>query len=82
MYKDGIYDGPSYFVEEPYPFEYRNIYKYHLENFLATIRSEAELNCPVETGYEALVSALKIQEAVESGERVELSEEDFVVGEV
>lgn len=51
----------------------------HLENFFAAIRGEAELNCPVEVGYETAVAVLKVNEAVESGRKLNFAPGDFVI---
>lgn len=51
----------------------------HVENFFDAIRGGAALNCPPETGYEALATILGINEAVETGRRVAFSPGDFTV---
>ena len=51
----------------------------HLENFFQAIRKGTPLACPGEAGYQALVTALAVNQAVESGKRVELKAEDFKV---
>jgi len=51
----------------------------HLENFFDAIRSGAKLNCPPEVGYAAAVTVLKINEAIETGRRLEFKPVDFVV---
>jgi hypothetical protein len=50
----------------------------HLENFFEAIRGKAKLTCPSEIGYEALVTALKANEAAEAGRRLEFKPEEFV----
>lgn len=51
----------------------------HLENFFDTIRGRAKLNCPGDVGYETAVTVLKVNEAVESGRRVEFKPSDFEI---
>jgi hypothetical protein len=51
----------------------------HLENFFDAIRGRARLNCPGEVGYETAVTVLKVNEAVESGRRVEFKPSDFEI---
>ncbi len=50
----------------------------HLENFFEAIRGSARLNCPAEVGYQAAVTVLKINEAIEAGRKVDLKAEDFI----
>ena len=50
----------------------------HLKNFFDSIRGKAELNCPVEIGYESAVSVLKVNEAVEAGRKLEFKPEEFI----
>ena len=51
----------------------------HLENFFDAIRGKAELNCPAEIGYETAVTVLKVNEAVETGRRLEFKPDEFKV---
>ncbi len=51
----------------------------HLENFFQSIRGEARLNCPAETGYETAVTVLKVNEAVEAHRRLSFRPGDFRV---
>ena len=51
----------------------------HLENFFDTIRGKAQLNCPAEVGYKTAVTVLKINEAIETGKKLQFKPEDFVV---
>ena len=58
---------------------YQLIPQPHLENFFDAIRGQAKLTCPAEVGYEAVVTALKANEAAEVGRRLEFKPEEFVV---
>jgi predicted dehydrogenase len=49
----------------------------HLKNFFAAVRGEAKLACPPEVGYETAVAVLRVNEAVEAGQRLEFKPEDF-----
>ena len=51
----------------------------HLENFFDAIRLGTPLNCPGEIGYETAMAVLTVNEAVESGTRIEFKPEDFEV---
>ena len=54
----------------------------HLENFFEVVRSgggQEDLNCPVEEAYRTCVTVLKINESIETGQRVDFKPEDFVV---
>ena len=51
----------------------------HLENFFAAIRGEAELACPAKIGYEAIVTVLKVNEAIAAGRKLDFAPGDFVV---
>ena len=55
------------------------IHKPHLENFFTAMRGEAQLTCPPETGYETVVTILKINEAVKAGTKLAFSPEEFTV---
>ncbi len=52
-------------------------HKPHLENFFNAVRGKCKLNCPAEVGYESAVSVLKVNEAVESGCKMEFKPEEF-----
>lgn len=51
----------------------------HLKNFFDAIRGQAELTCPAELAYPAVVTALKVNEAVEAGRTIELTADSFKV---
>lgn len=51
----------------------------HLENFFNSIRGETTLNCPGEVGYETAVTVLKVNEAVETGRRIQFKAEEFTI---
>ncbi len=51
----------------------------HLQNFFQAIRGSEALRCPAETAYPATLIVLKINEAIQSGQRIELKPEDFQV---
>ncbi len=51
----------------------------HLVNFFDTIRGEAELNCSEDVGYETAVTVLKVNQAVESGRKLEFKPGEFKV---
>lgn len=51
----------------------------HLQNFFDAVRGTAELNCPAEVGFETAVAVLKVNEAIEAGERLAFKPEDFHV---
>jgi len=57
----------------------KDLHAPHLANFFGAVRGEETLNCPPETGFAALVSALKTHEAAVTGEPIEMSEADFEV---
>jgi predicted dehydrogenase len=52
-------------------------HKAHLENFFDAVRGKASLNCPAETAYASTVTALNINEAIESGRALGLKAEDL-----
>ena len=54
-------------------------HKPHLENFFDAIRGKAELNCPVEVGYETAVAVLKVNKAVETGRKIKYSPNEFKI---
>lgn len=51
----------------------------HLQNFFDAIRGKAKLNCPAEVGYETAATVLKVNEAVEKGQKLEFKPEEFKV---
>jgi predicted dehydrogenase len=51
----------------------------HLENFFNAIRGKEKLNCPAEVGYETAVTVLKINEAIETGKKLDFKPEEFKV---
>jgi predicted dehydrogenase len=55
------------------------IHQPHLENFFDAIRGKAQLNCPAEIGYETAVTVLKVNEAAETGSKLEFKPEEFTV---
>ena len=63
----------------PYPGEEKPVHQYHLENFFHAIRGKAKLTCPAEVGYVTTVCALKTNEAMNTGQRLALAPDDFVV---
>ena len=54
-------------------------HKPHLENFFNAIRGNAELNCPAEIGYETAVTVLKVNEAVETGRKLNFKPDEFFI---
>ena len=66
--------------EHRVPIELTDPYhKPHLENFFNAIRGAAKLNCPAEVGYETAVTVLKVNEAIDSNQRLEFHPEEFKV---
>jgi predicted dehydrogenase len=62
------------------PIEFSDPYhKPHLENFFNAVRGLEELNCPAEVGYETAVAVLKVNEAVESGSKLDFDPTAFTV---
>jgi predicted dehydrogenase len=55
----------------------KGVYERHLENFADAIRGKARLACPPEVGLVAAVTALKANEALAAGRRLDLRPEDF-----
>lgn len=51
----------------------------HLVNFFDATRGKAKLTCPAELGYEATVTARRINEAIEAQRKLTFKPEDFVV---
>lgn len=62
------------------PLEFTDPYHQpHLENFFNAVRGLETLNCPAEIGYETAVTVLKVNQAVEAGERLVFSPKEFNV---
>jgi len=64
----------------PYPGDgdhVKPVHQYHLENFFDAVRGKAKLTCPAEVALAATVSALKVNEAVATGRRLEFKPEEF-----
>jgi len=60
------------------PIEFTDPYHQpHLENFFNAVRGLEPLNCPGEIGYETAVTVLKVNEAVETGQRVQFKPGEF-----
>jgi len=55
------------------------VHQPHLENFFDAIRRGVPLNCPPEMGYETAVAVLRVNDAVESQQRLEFTPQDFVI---
>jgi len=53
------------------------VHQYHLENFFGAVRGKAKLTCPAEVALAATVSALKVNEAVATGRRLQFKPEEF-----
>lgn len=54
----------------------------HLLNFFDTVRNQGkqeDLNCPAEEGFRTCVTVLKVNEAVEKGQKVMFTPEDFAI---
>jgi predicted dehydrogenase len=54
-------------------------HKPHLENFFNAIRGTTKLNCPAEVGYETAVTVLKVNEAVDAGQRLTFNPDEFKI---
>ena len=54
-------------------------HKPHLENFFNAIRGKEALNCPVEVGYETAVTVLKVNQAVETAQRIRFAPDEFKI---
>jgi len=80
---------PLYVVPTPPPYKIlpytipvemkESYHKPHLGNFFAAIRGDAELNCPGEVGFATLVTALKVNEAIEDDGKVNFDPKEFEV---
>jgi len=51
----------------------------HLENFFDAIRNGVPLNCPGEIGYETAVAVLKVNDAVDAGQKLHFQPQEFLV---
>ncbi len=65
---------PKYEMEVEFHDPY---HKPHLENFFDSIRGRAKLNCPAEIGYETAVTVLKVNEAIQAGQKLDYKPEEF-----
>ena len=62
------------------PVEFNDPYhKPHLENFFEAVRGKTKLNCPAEVGFETAVTVLKVNQAVESGKKLEFKASEFKI---
>ena len=55
------------------------VHQPHLENFFNSVRGLEELNCPAEIGYETAATVLKVNDAIEAGERLYYDPDEFEV---
>jgi predicted dehydrogenase len=51
----------------------------HLSNFFNSVRGLETLNCPGEIGYETAVAVLKVNDAIEAGQRLEIDPKEFQI---
>jgi predicted dehydrogenase len=51
----------------------------HLSNFFNSVRGLETLNCPGEIGYETAVAVLKVNEAIEAEQRLEIDPKEFQI---
>ncbi len=49
----------------------------HLKNFFEAVRGKTELTCPAELAYASTVTTLKINEAIETGKKLQFRPQDF-----
>jgi len=64
----------------PYPGDpdkVKPVHQYHLENFFDAVRGKAKLTCPAEVALAATASALKVNDAMKAGRRLEFQPEEF-----
>ncbi len=54
-------------------------HKPHLENFFDAIRGRAKLNCSAEIGYETSVAVLKVNEAIQTAQKLDFKPEEFKI---
>ena len=57
----------------------RRVYWHHLGNFFDAVRGKAKLACPPEVGFEAALSALRVNESMKAGRRLVFRPEEFKV---
>jgi predicted dehydrogenase len=57
----------------------QRVYWHHLQNFFDAVRGKCKLACPPEVGFEAALSALRVNESMKAGRRLELRPEEFKV---
>ena len=55
------------------------VHQPHLENFFEAIRGRAKLTCPGELAYRTAVPILRTNDAVASGNRITLTEDDYAL---
>ncbi len=66
--------------EHRIPIQFNDLYhKPHLENFFNAVRGLERLKCPAEVGFETAVTVLKVNEAVEAGQRIRYSPAEFEI---
>ena len=63
----------------PFPGDEKPVHWYHLKNFFDAARGSAKLTCPAEVAYTATASVLKVNEAVQTGRRMEFKSDEFKV---
>ncbi|MBI9018464.1 MAG: Gfo/Idh/MocA family oxidoreductase [Phycisphaerae bacterium] len=51
----------------------------HLQNFFDAMKGKASLNCPGEEGYKTALMTLKINEAVQSGEKITMKPQEYEI---
>ncbi|KPJ71124.1 MAG: hypothetical protein AMS14_09495, partial [Planctomycetes bacterium DG_20] len=61
------------------PDQVKPVHQVHLENFFDAVRGKAKLTCPADVAYTAAASALKVNEAMEAGRRLEFKPQEFQV---
>jgi len=49
----------------------------HLKNFFEAVRGKTTLTCPAELAYKSAVTTLKINEAIETGRKIQFRPQDF-----
>ena len=54
-------------------------HKPHLENFFNAISGKERLTCPADVGYETAVTVLKVNQAVDSGNKISFDPQEFKV---
>jgi predicted dehydrogenase len=52
-------------------------HKPHLENFFNSILGREKLNCPPEIGFETMVTVMKVNRAVETGQKLSFDPQEF-----